>query len=337
VSLDLRNLNRKVLFFRVTSIALSLFFLELGLRGLDLPKFDACLRKLQIGIPDPELGFITAPGNTVANFTMNEVGLRGPALPKEKPSGHYRVLFIGDSTCWGLGVPLDETFASISSQLIADDHPELTVEFLIGAVPGYSSYQSRIMLQRLLPMQPDLVVFYVGARNDHNRARYFRDEEIPQRFARRQAAWHQIRLLRVAEYIRDRSYRKFFRQLRTWEAKSRVPPESFKKNMLAMLTSVSDAGAKSIMLIPPYSDRLLEKHPTILKYQTILEETAQQFKVPYVKLQDQFEQHDPNDVYFADHYHFNGSGHELTARQIHAVAEKEVLIGAILYRAGANP
>jgi lysophospholipase L1-like esterase len=107
--------------------------------------------------------------------------------------------------------------------------------------------------------------------------------------------------------------------------------------MLAMLTSVSDAGAKSIMLIPPYSDRLLEKHPTILKYQTILEETAQQFKVPYVKLQDQFEQHDPNDVYFADHYHFNGSGHELTARQIHAVAEKEVLIGAILYRAGANP
>ena len=106
---------------------------------------------------------------------MNELGLRGPVLPVAKPDGHYRILYVGDSTCWGLKVPLEESFAHRATERIGADHPDTVFEYMIGAVPGYSSYHSTVIVKRLLPRKPDLVVFYVGARNDHSRANRRRD------------------------------------------------------------------------------------------------------------------------------------------------------------------
>ena len=56
------------------------------------------------GAADPELGFAPIPSSEVAGNKLNEHGMRGPLLPIKKNSGNFRILFIGDSTCWGLGV-----------------------------------------------------------------------------------------------------------------------------------------------------------------------------------------------------------------------------------------
>ena len=47
--------------------------------------------------------------------------------------------------------------------------PSSVFEPLVAAAPGYSSYQSRVLVDRFAPFAPDWVVFYVGAHNDERR------------------------------------------------------------------------------------------------------------------------------------------------------------------------
>jgi lysophospholipase L1-like esterase len=145
------------------------------------------------------------------------------------------------------------------------------------------------MLDRLLPYAPDIVIFYVGAHNDHSRGRYYRDADIPERMARRFAWWHQIRTAEAIELVSNTFYRKFLRQFRSKENQARVPPWEFEENMREMLRKTLDTGAEAIVLLPPYSASLVERHPTIPQYQGILERTAGEFGVAHSALQAVFE------------------------------------------------
>jgi lysophospholipase L1-like esterase len=197
------------------------------MQKFDLPSFDACRMENAYGAADPELGPVPVPGSEVAGNKLNEDGMRGPLLPIKKKPGNFRILFLGDSTCWGIGVKLEDSFAALATRLIAENNSDREVEYLLGAFPGYSSYQSGVMLKRLINREPDLVVFYVGANNDHTRARYFKDSDIPERSARLHATWHKIHLLRLLEVFKDKMYRKFLRKLKTKDARARVPIKEF--------------------------------------------------------------------------------------------------------------
>ena len=318
--------NLRIILFNIVVLAFVLAIVEVIMRKFDLPRFDACKMDHDYGTADPELGFAPIPGSEVAGFKLNKYGLKG-ALPTEKSPGHFRILYMGDSTCWGLGVKLEDCFSALATRLIAEDNPDHKVDYVIGAFPGYSSYQSRIMLKRLLPVKPDLVVFYVGANNDHTRARYFKDSKIPSRSARLHVSWHQIHLLRAIEGFRDKIYRKFLRKLRSRDASSRVPTNDFHDNITEMLKSVIKHGSHALILIPPYSNHRLDRHPTIPKYQQILESLSLEFKVPFVKLQNIFELQEENLVYFPDLYHFRELGHKITSQEIQRVVANEILIG----------
>ena len=316
----------KVILFNIVVITIALALVEVVMRKLDLPSFDACDMNNDYATADPVLGFAPVPGSEVGGFRLNEQGLRGPALPAEKAPGNFRILYIGDSTCWGLSIKLKDTFSAITTNLISEDNPNLKVEYLLGAFPGYSSYQSKIMLKRLLPMKPDLVVFYVGAHNDHTRARYFKDAYIPLRTARLHASWHQIRLLRALEVFRDKMYRKFLRKLKSKDARARVPIREFHENVTEMVKSVAEHGAQAIILIPPYTGYRLKRHPTIPEYQKSLETISREFNVTSIKLQNVFVSQDDNSVYYSDFYHFRELGHRLTANEIHRVVAEEMIL-----------
>lgn len=306
--------------------ALTLAGGEILLRQLDLPHFDACSMPVDYAIPDPELGFAAPPGGEVTGFRLNQQGLRGPVLEVPRPSGHRRILFIGDSTCWGLGVPLEKSFAALATRLLGEDLPDQTLEFVLGAFPGYSSYHSRIMLERLLPMQPDLVVFYVGARNDPIRARYFPDSEIPRRRARLAASWHQVRLLRLLEVAWDRSYRSFFRKLRSEAARARVPPADFRANLDDMAEQLERANAKGLVLVPSVSDGFAARYPLVEQYQGTLEQAAQRNGLAMLRLETRFAAERPERVYVNDGYHLSERGHRITAEEIRRVVVDEGLL-----------
>ena len=83
----------------------------------------------------------------------NALGFRGPEVAPVKPSGKLRVLVLGDSFTYGIGVADDETF---SARLAALD-PRL--EVLNAGVNGYGTAQELLLLRdQGLGLQPDVVV-----------------------------------------------------------------------------------------------------------------------------------------------------------------------------------
>jgi lysophospholipase L1-like esterase len=301
-----------------------------ALQRADWPRFDACYSvEYDIYVPDPELGYGFRPGADVQGATVNAEGLRGPVLTPEKAAGTLRVLTVGDSTAWGLGVREPEAFAALAPRLLAAALPGRRVEYAIGALPGYSSYQSRVLLRRLLPLQPDLVVFYLGARNDLTKGSYYPDSAIPARMRRRQAAWHHVKLLLAGENLVDFFHKEVLVKLRAKRDRARVPLDEFRANVRAMLRAAHEAGAASIVLVPPWSQSLLESFPFLVDYRAALEELGREAGATVVPLQPLFATHPEEEVYFPDRLHFNPRGHRIAAEAVRdAVLREGLLPGA---------
>ncbi len=93
-------------------------------------------------------------------MTLNEAGYRGRALDMPRTS-RLRVVVLGDSIAFGLGVSDDETF---SSRL---DAREDGIEVGNLAVQGYGPDQELLVLEReALRLQPDVVVLAFCMAND---------------------------------------------------------------------------------------------------------------------------------------------------------------------------
>jgi lysophospholipase L1-like esterase len=83
----------------------------------------------------------------------NSLGFRGPEVPRAKGAGRSRVLVLGDSVAYGLGVEDDETVSAALERL----DPRL--EVLNGGVPGYSTVEETLLLREVgLDLAPDLVL-----------------------------------------------------------------------------------------------------------------------------------------------------------------------------------
>ena len=108
-------------------------------------------------VPDAELGYRLDPNTEGVDA---KYGIRTPPFRARKPEGVFRILLIGDSVSWGGD---EECFAS----LVRSKLPE-NVELINAAIPGYTVYQERLMLERLLEIEPDLV-FLQYCMNDHHR------------------------------------------------------------------------------------------------------------------------------------------------------------------------
>ncbi len=289
---------------------------EAALRWLDLPRFDACEATADYAVADPELGFRGAAGGEVAGVVLNPLGLRGPLPSRPKPENVRRLLFLGDSTCWGLGVSLEESFAAAATAAVAEARPDQSVEFVLGAFPGYSSYHSAVLLDRLLPLEPDVAILYVGARNDGSRARYYADADIPARRARLEAGWHQLRVLRSVEALVDGSYRSLFRKLRSIGAQARVPPDAFRANLERIASRLATAGVPALVVLPPLSASFAAAHPESRFYREILVEVAAAHELPTVSVDKPFAAEDESTLFFEDDYHLTARGHAVVTGEI---------------------
>ncbi len=261
--------------FRAVALALALLLFEGGLRVLDLPRADTCWApKEDYWLPDDALGFAYRPGARVARGTINAIGLRGPMPGPDESPDPLRLLFLGDSSAYGYGVADEDSFWSLATRAVAAARPDAKVEPIVAAAPGYSSYQSRVLLDRMLPYRPDWVVFYVGAYNDHRRRSYYPDAAIPDRMARRRAPWHAIRSLRAGELAADLLGRWIDRNFRARVETVRVPPDAFAANVAAMLEATRQSGARALVLVPPFSPKLRAKVAAIPRYEQILRDEA---------------------------------------------------------------
>ena len=98
-------------------------------------------------------------------LNINSKGLRDRDYPHEKPAGTFRILVLGDSMTWGLGVADDEMFTEVLERRFAEDGAK--VEVINTGVSGWGTDQQYLFLQREgLKYQPDLVLLNFYLVND---------------------------------------------------------------------------------------------------------------------------------------------------------------------------
>lgn len=97
--------------------------------------------------------------------TTNSMGLREKELPLKKGNKIYRLLFLGDSITFGLGVEVDATFVRIIENLLNTSSYDKGFETVNAGISGASSIQEISLLKKTgIKYQPDIVVldFYLN-------------------------------------------------------------------------------------------------------------------------------------------------------------------------------
>jgi lysophospholipase L1-like esterase len=119
--------------------------------------------------PNASLGYVLRPSWSGVHEThefrtpvrINDRGLRREEnTPERKPAGTRRVLVLGDSLTFGIGVPNDELFTDqIERRLRAGGAP---IDVLNAAVPGYSSDHHLVYLRgRAFDLEPDAILVVI--------------------------------------------------------------------------------------------------------------------------------------------------------------------------------
>jgi lysophospholipase L1-like esterase len=156
------------------TLALCALALEVGLRAFWTGFY---LKEAKsYAAPDAVRGWKNKPSATAvygeAEFrievTHNALGYRDREIAREKPPGVRRVLLLGDSFAYGIGVADDETFAARLERL----QPGL--EVINTGVNGYGTAQELLLLRdEGLALAPDVVLlafFWNDVGNSYNRA-----------------------------------------------------------------------------------------------------------------------------------------------------------------------
>ncbi len=115
--------------------------------------------------PDPDVVYALRPGfrgigQLGETIRINGAGLRGDELRPRTADGK-RVVVVGDSFTFGLGVAEDATIPSALGALLGP-----TVEVLDAGVPGYNLYQERRFIAHRVPALRADVVVLVLIEND---------------------------------------------------------------------------------------------------------------------------------------------------------------------------
>jgi hypothetical protein len=94
-----------------------------------------------------------------APVTINSLGLRDREVNLEPADNEFRILLLGDSRVFGLGLADQDTYSNRLEQLLNRDADGITYRVINMGVPSYNTEQELIQLQSLgLSLNPDLVL-----------------------------------------------------------------------------------------------------------------------------------------------------------------------------------
>jgi hypothetical protein len=134
----------------------------------------ACYPELgQIPVPGQQ-GERRSPGMFTFSYHNNSLGWRGGREFLEKKQTDYRVLFLGDSFTYGLGVNDKQTFAAVVEKDLRSDR--LSVEVMNAGCPGRGTdYELKSFQTVGRKFHPDLTVlgFLANDFQDNERGEYY--------------------------------------------------------------------------------------------------------------------------------------------------------------------
>lgn len=99
-----------------------------------------------------------------ARVVTDGEGFRSPSGTRELEQAGYRIVGIGDSFMFGLGVEGDQPYLAVLERQLRERHPAIDARVLNMAVPGYNTVMEVATLeQKALRLRPHLVIIeFVG-------------------------------------------------------------------------------------------------------------------------------------------------------------------------------
>lgn len=343
-----RRTKRKI--YALVALVIFLGGLEVGSRVLQSshPDWFTLTYGESYMFPDEKLLWKMLSGDYIENGVkvhINSIGMRGPELSPQKPEGTYRLLFLGDSSVYGDGVPEQNAFPFDVGKILQKSWGR-PVEIANGSLPGYSSTQSRILFEMYVDrINPDAVVIatiwsdYIG--------RQLTDKELYEKFS-------------TLGFRFSDSSRKFFRAssffqlLEVWVEskkpfpeshiidwnsvirgnhglnKPRVSMEDHVKNMVSICKQCFARDIDPYLLILPYNQDMMGQVPSIIKgYRENFSTVGRQFGIVPVDMPSFFSKYSPSrdPEFFIDGLHPSSRGHHIIAEKIaEKILEKEKII-----------
>lgn len=150
----------------IGGVVLLLGLMEFSLRIVEHNKPGSIVQGFAIAEPsqDPELEYELE--KNVKNFVFrgakistNSGGFRSEEVPEQKNPSKYRIMFLGDSLTFGLGVDIENTFIKKVEKVVKEKGYEGRLEAINLAIPGYSlEQQQHIFYKYYEQYDPDLVI-----------------------------------------------------------------------------------------------------------------------------------------------------------------------------------
>ena len=117
------------------------------------------------------LNYYPNPEYRRGKTSHNSLGYRNDEFPVKKPEGVFRIVLLGGSTTYNIGIDDNEkTWAAQLERILRDKYGYKNVEVINAGVGGYNSWETLINLEfRVLDLDPDLIIEYEGTNDVHAR------------------------------------------------------------------------------------------------------------------------------------------------------------------------
>ncbi|MCP4804141.1 MAG: hypothetical protein GY913_20115 [Proteobacteria bacterium] len=257
---------------------------------------------------DPDGG-----ANWRTTYTVNPWGMRGPDYEN---AGDQRVIFVGDSSIFGVALDWEETFASRFEQV---REKRLDVDVQVGncACPGHSSYQSVRKLElQCLGFEPDVVVI-ANLYSDSTYAQMSDHERWPTSLGSYRglfewsAAYRLIRNPLLERELAEVDQPAIIAQVgdeKDGETR-RVPVELYEENLRKEIALVRDAGAQPVFLmLPTIADAGVNAKGFYWEYRDVMRALAESEGIPLADGPEHYAQLPYAEQGFIDHLHPSALG-----------------------------
>ena len=258
---------------------------------------------------DPELIYEWNPGWSEGDFAVNEHGMAGPSVAREKPEGTFRIAFVGDSVTAGFRlIPRDITYVSVMRAQLGRSVPIETLDF---AVNGYALTQSARRLETgVLRFKPDLVVAQLCLNDPY---------PLPSAYARGPAP-----MSRLWNFVERRvAPGRFWASelvARNYDARG----IAYVRGALTRIAAVQRDGPRVLLVLFPYLDPRAYADWDFAKYHAVYRDAAAQAGLPLLDLYEPFRDAGLLDATSpgADPLHPGRKGHALAAEKIIAELDR---------------
>lgn len=112
----------------------------------------------------PYTAYDMKPGYGIpGEVTINSLGFRGKEFSETKQPGTYRIVTLGGSTTYGIGLEEDGTYPYFLEKVLQERLGTDSIEVInAGLVSATTAESLSRFLLKVVPLDPDLVIFYEG-------------------------------------------------------------------------------------------------------------------------------------------------------------------------------